>query len=152
MKNYLILFLLFFLILSSSKSFAEEKWEFFDYDEYCLIQSMPIKTEIPEGKTRGDFGLIVYRMHKSLDMVVQITPGFKYKSIDSIEVKIDNEVYDFYTDIDVAWSKDDKKTIYAMKKGLELKTLGISSKGTKVIDVYTLKGFTSALNKLSSDC
>ena len=28
--------------------------------------------------------------------------------------------YDFYTDADTAWAKDDKKVIYAMIKGLEL--------------------------------
>ena len=39
-----------------------------------------------------------------------------------------------------------------MKKGLELISTGISNKGTKVIDTYTLQGFTSALNKLEKDC
>jgi hypothetical protein len=39
-----------------------------------------------------------------------------------------------------------------MKKGLQLETTGISSKGTEVIDIYTLKGFTSAVNKLTEDC
>ena len=60
--------------------------------------------------------------------------------------------YDFYTDGDTAWAKEDKKVIYAMKKGLQLETTGISSKGTKVIDIYTLKGFTAAVNKLTKDC
>ena len=152
MKNYFILFILLLLIFSSSKSIAEGKWEFYNYDEYCLIQSIPIKTEIPDNKSRGDYGLIVYRLHKSLEMIVQITPGFMYKSIDSVEVEVDNEALAFYTDTDVAWAKNDKKTIYAMKKGLEFKTTGVSNKGTKVIDIYTLKGFTSAINKLSNDC
>ena len=151
MKHYLnlLLILLFFL---PSIVFAEEKWQFYNYDEYCLIQSTPIKTEIPEGKSRGEHGLIVYRMHKSNEMIVQITPGFDYKSSDSVEVIIDDGNHNFYTDIDVAWSKDDKKTIYAMKKGLEFKTIGISNKGTTVTDTYTLKGFTTAIGKLSNDC
>ena len=49
-------------------------------------------------------------------------------------------------------AKEDKKVIYAMKKGLQLETTGISSKDTEVIDIYTLKGFTSAVNKLTKDC
>ena len=91
-------------------------------------------------------------MHKNPDLIIQITAGYNYKSVDSVDVKIDDGNYDFYSDADTAWAKDDKKVVYAMKKGLELITEGISSKGTKVTDTYTLKGFTSAINKLSEDC
>ena len=91
-------------------------------------------------------------MHKSLESIIQITAGFNYKSSESVEVKIDNANYNFYTDEDTAWAKDDKKVIYAMKKGLELVTVGISSKNTKVVDTYSLKGFTLAINKLLTDC
>ena len=120
--------------------------------EYCYIQSSPIKTEIPDGKSRGDYGMLVYKMHKSTDMIIQITAGFDYKSSDSVSVKVDESEYNFYTDEDTAWAKDDKKVIYAMKKGLKLTTTGLSSKGTKVTDTYTLKGFTTAIKQLSNDC
>ena len=86
------------------------------------------------------------------DLIIQITAGFDYKSSDSVSVEIDNNSYDFYADEDTAWASDDTKVIYAMKKGLKLTTTGISSKGTKVIDTYTLKGFTAAYNKLTADC
>ena len=78
--------------------------------------------------------------------------SFNYKSSDSIKVKIDNSNYDFYADEDTAWAKEDKKVIYAMKRGMELIITGISSKGTTVVDSYTLKGFTAAFNLLSEDC
>ena len=152
MKNYLILINIFIATLVSHNTFALENWKFVKDAEYCFIQSTPIKTEIPEGKSRGNYGILVYKMHKNPDLIVQISAGFNYKSVDSISVKIDEGKYEFYTDEDTAWSKNDKKVIYAMKKGLKLVTLGISSKNTKVIDTYTLKGFTSAVNKLSSDC
>ena len=152
MKNFLTTLLFVSIVCLSPYSYAKGGWEFFSYDEYCFIQSAPIKTEIPEGKSRGDNGIIVYKMHKSSDIIVQISPGFDYKSADSVEVKIDNGEYEFYTDTDVAWSRDDKKTIFAMKKGLELISIGISSKGTKVVDTFSLKGFTSAISKLTNDC
>ena len=44
------------------------------------------------------------------------------------------------------------KGFHWMKKGLSFITTGISNKGTKVTDTYTLKGFTAAVNKLTSDC
>ena len=39
-----------------------------------------------------------------------------------------------------------------MKKGLDLKLTGESSRGTVTNDIYTLKGFTAAINKLNNDC
>ena len=60
--------------------------------------------------------------------------------------------YDFYADEDTGWAKNDKEVIYAMKKGLELIVTGVSSKGTTVIDTYTLKGFTAGSKKLNDEC
>ena len=138
-------------ILIPSVSYGQENWKFVKEVEYCFIQSVPTKTLIPDGKTRGDYGILVYTMHKNPDFVVQISPGFNFKSSGSISVKIDDTSYDFYADEDTAWTNNDDKVIFAMKRGLELTSTSISSKGTKVIDTYTLKGFTKALNNLSGD-
>lgn len=155
MKNNFFLLPLVLIAFLSNPSFAEIKkgqWEYVEDSDYCLIQSIPLKTDIPEGKTRGENYLLVYRMKNNIEPIIQITAGFNYKSSDSVIVKIDEIDYNFYTDSDTAWAKDDQKTIKAMKKGLELLTSGTSDRGTKVIDIYTLKGFTAAFNKLMNDC
>ena len=36
--------------------------------------------------------------------------------------------------------------------GVTLLVTGISQRGTKTIDTYTLNGFTAAYNKLTKDC
>ena len=151
MKNYLTLSIILLFGIIPTKSFSQENWEFIEDSEYCFIQSFPEKTIIPEGKKRGDYGLLVYRMHKSPNLIIQISAGFDYKSPDSVSVSIDDSKYSFYTSEDTAWSKDDKKVIYAMKRGLKFVTNGTSIKGTKVKDIYSLKGFTAAVNKLK-DC
>ena len=72
-----------------------------------------------------------------------------------IVVKIDNTSFPFYSTEDsseTAWTDNDEKVIYAMKKGLELVLSGQSTRGTITNDTYTLKGFTSAINKLNKDC
>ena len=61
----------------------------------------------------------------------------------------------FYTTEDLptaAWTEEDAKVIFAMKKGLELKVTGESSRGTVTNDTYTLNGFTAAYNKLTEEC
>ena len=63
--------------------------------------------------------------------------------------------FDFFSTKDsseTAWANDDKKVIYAMKKGLELTLTGVSARGTITNDTYTLKGFTNAVNLLNKDC
>ena len=155
MKNNFFLPTLVFLAVLSSSSFAEIKkgqWEYVKDPDYCLIQSAPLKTDIPEGKSRGENYLLVYRMKNNVEPIIQITAGFNYKSPDSINVKIDDKDYSFYSDADTAWAKEDKNAIMAMKKGSELITSGISDKGTEVIDTYTLIGFTAAFKKLMNDC
>lgn len=155
MKKSLYFLLSAVMIFLYTGAYANENWEFVEADEYCYIKSDPIKTEIPEGKSRGDHYLLVYKINKKPELIIQITSGFNYKSSDSVTVKIDEGEYSFYADSDTAWAlneKEDKKVIFAMRKGLEFLTTGISSKGTKVIDTYTLKGFTLAVNKLSNDC
>ena len=51
-----------------------------------------------------------------------------------------------------AWTEEDNKVIFAMKKGLELKVQGESSRGTITNDTYTLNGFTAAHNRLNEEC
>ena len=72
-----------------------------------------------------------------------------------IIVKIDKGEYNFYTTQEIpgtAWTNEDSKVIFAMKKGLELVVKGESSRGTITNDEYTLKGFTAEYNKLIEEC
>ena len=154
-KNNFFLLTLVLIVALCNPSFAEIKkgqWEYVKDSDYCLIQSFPLKTDIPEGKLRGENYLLVYRMKNNIEPIIQLTAGFNYKSSDSISVKIDEKDYNFYSDSDTAWAEEDQKVIKAMKKGLELITSGISDRGTKVTDIYTLKGFTAAFKNLMGDC
>jgi len=156
MKNFLIFFN-FIFILFSNTSYALEKgkWIFVKDDEYCYIGSIPIETDLSKEKKRGDTYILVYKMVGNKNSVIQIEAGYNYKLNKDILIKIDNTNYEFYTTKDVldsAWTNDDTKVIFAMKKGLKLMITGESSRGTVTNDTYTLKGFTSAFNQLAEDC
>ena len=156
MKNFLIFFI-FICILFSNTAYALEKgkWIFVKDDEYCYIGSIPIETDLPKEKKRGDTYILVYKIVGNQDSVIQVEAGYNYKLNKDIIIKIDNTNYKFYTTEDVsnsAWTKDDAKVIFAMKKGLELVITGESSRGTITNDSYTLKGFTSAFDQLTKDC
>ena len=83
---------------------------------------------------------------------MQVTAGYPYKKDQKVSVIIDNAQFDFYSDDDAAWSNEDNKVIFAMKKGNKLIVKGESSLGTKTTDIYTLKGFTAGYNQLFNDC
>ena len=156
MKITFKFFLLLFTIVSFDVlSLEKGKWSFVKTDEYCYVGSLATDTDLSPEKNRGDFYILVYKNIGNPETVVQIEAGYDYKIGSDIVVIIDKGEYLFYTTEDLpsaAWTNEDNKIIFAMKKGLELKVTGISSRGTKTNDIYTLNGFTAAYNKLLEDC
>ena len=155
MKNYLTFFIFILILTFATSSYANVemgKWNFIKEVDYCFIGSAPVETDLPESKQRGITYILVYRINKSKDAIVQIAAGYPYKKGQNVDVTIDNVQFDFYSDDDTAWSNDDNKVIFAMKKGIKLTVKGESSRGTKTTDIYTLKGFTAAYNQLFNDC
>ncbi len=155
MKNFIqLFFFISFLFLSNNLLADIEKgsWNFIKENDYCYIGSLPVNSDIPEGKKRGDVYILVYKINKNPDTIIQINSGYPYKNEESVNVKIDNKDYEFYTEEDSAWTNNDKEIVYAMKKGVDLIVSGISSRGTKTVDTYTLNGFTVAYNQLTKDC
>ena len=155
MKNYLTFFIFILILTFATSSYANVemgKWNFIKEVDYCFIGSAPVETDLPESKQRGNTYILVYRINKSKDAIVQIAAGYPYKKDQNVDVTIDNVQFDFYSDDDTAWSNDDNKVIFAMKKGIKLTVNGESSRGTKTTDIYTLKGFTLAYNQLFNDC
>jgi hypothetical protein len=153
------LFALIIILLSSVSSslFALERgsWTLSKNDDWCYIGSLPIKSDLPDTKKRGDNYILVYKIIGSDENIVQVEAGYQYNLDEDIVVTIDNTSFEFSSTEDsseTAWTKNDEKVVYAMKKGLVLVLSGQSSRGTITNDTYTLKGFTSAINKLNKDC
>ena len=140
---------------TQANSLEKGKWSFVKTDVYCYIGTLATSTDLSPDKNRGDFYVLVYKNIGSPETVVQIEAGYDYKMGKDIIVNIDQGEYIFYTTDELpgaAWTKDDNKVIFAMKKGLDLIVTGESSRGTITNDVYTLKGFTASFNKLTKDC
>ena len=153
------LFALIIILFSSVSNslFALERgyWTLSKNDDWCYIGSLPIKSDLPDTKKRGENYILVYKIIGSNENIVQVEAGYQYNLDEDIVVNIDNTSFKFYSTEDsseTAWTNNDEKVVYAMKKGLVLVLSGQSSRGTITNDTYTLKGFTSAINKLNKDC
>lgn len=153
MKKIFVLTIILTLFLIFQLNAVEVgKWIFIVEDNYCYIGSAPIDEEGDYTK-RGDTYVLVYRINKSSEKTIQITAGYNYDENKPVIVKIDQTSFEFFGKEDSAWTTDeDKKVTFAMKKGMIMIVQGYSSRGTLTTDTYSLKGFTAAFNKLSTDC
>jgi len=157
MQKIVLTFTIIFFanILTNANALEKGTWTLTKDNDWCYIGSQPINTDLPETKKRGNNYILVYKIIGSDENIVQVEAGYQYNLDKQIVVKIDNTSFKFYSTEDsneTAWTDNDSKVIYAMKKGLELVLTGQSSRGTITNDTYTLKGFTSAINQLNKDC
>jgi len=153
MKNIIGLIIIITIFLSYQLTAVEiGKWIFVVEDNYCYIGSAPTKEEGDYTK-RGPTYVLVYRINKSSEKIVQITAGYNYDESKPVIVKIDQTTFEFFGNKDSAWINDkDDEVIFAMQKGIKMVIQGYSHKGTLTTDTYGLKGFTAANKKLSKDC
>ena len=157
MKKTLLKITTIFFALITTNLFALEigKWTFQKEDNWCYIGSLPLKTDLPATKKRGENYILVYKIIGSDENIVMVEAGYNYNLKKNIVVNIDNTSFPFYStkdSPDTAWADYDQEVIYAMKKGLELVLSGESSRGTITNDTYTLKGFTAAIKQLNNNC
>lgn len=121
----------------------------------CYMASTPKKDEGKYTK-RGDiFVVVTHRPHENSYDVVNINAGYTYKKNAPVELKIGAKTFRLFTDGDKAWTikdKDDKDIVAAMKRGSRMIVDGVSARGTKTKDTYSLRGFTSAYRAISNKC
>jgi invasion protein IalB len=123
----------------------------------CYITSEPIEKKGDYDKSnRGETRVFVtHGPGKAERDVVSIVAGYVFKKQSQVELSVDGNKQSFFTLEDRAWSigqDEDKKIIRKMKAGNKLTVTGVSSRGNKTIDVYSLSGFTKAKQMLDKIC
>jgi len=89
----------------------------------------------------------------------QVVAGYAYKDGSIVTAEIGADKFTFFTkndgDAGSAWMKDPKeeaRLVDAMKRGAQLIITGISRRGTMTRDTYSLKGISTALDKINTSC
>lgn len=108
-------------------------------------------------KKRGDiYAVVTHRPADKSYNVVNFVAGYDYKKGSGVVVKIGTTSFNnLFTSGDNAWAPDastDKKLVDAMKRGQRMIVEGMSSRGTKTKDTYSLAGFTGAYKAISAKC
>lgn len=121
----------------------------------CILSSRPAKSE---GKytRRGDIHLLISRIPKQgREGEVSFVAGYPYSTDAIPRLVIDGTSFSLLTSGERAWSQDakaDRKIVQAMRKGLIAIVYGVSSRGTKTTDRFSLRGFGKAWKSAQKNC
>ncbi len=121
----------------------------------CYIASEPIKKR-GKYKSRGDtFVLVTNRPAEKKLSIFELRAGYPYKKDSSVTIKIDSREFKLFTHQGSAWAKTsklDQSLANAMIRGGVMTVTGISRKGNKTVDTYSLAGFTAAYKAIRKSC
>lgn len=149
-------------VFAAEKSLGEFKdWQAYSYPEggktVCVVWGKPQKSE-GNYKKRGDIRVFISHRAWAKPKRVNETSfeaGYTFKKGSEATVMIDGKKFSLFTDGDTAWNrvpKDDVAMARAMRVGKQLVIQGVSSRGTKTKDTYSLFGFTAAHNAINKAC
>lgn len=134
-------------------------WHVQSYEEgggkVCLMWSQPRKSE-GNYTRRGDiYTYVTQHPAKKRYDEISVSIGYPFKKESVLSVRIGKTEFSLFTDGDTAWNRkpaDDAKMVKAMRAGAEMTARGVSGRGTKTVDLFSLKGFTKAYGAMNRAC
>ena len=136
-------------------------WQAYSFAEsgkkVCVVWARPNKST---GKYKRRGAVRVFVAHRRWTRPKRVNEmsfeaGYAFKKDSEARVTIDGKKYTLFTDGDTAWNraaKDDAHMVKAMRVGKILVIEGVSGRGTKTTDTYSLFGFTAAHNAINKAC
>jgi hypothetical protein len=134
-------------------------WEAYSYNQpdgkVCYTVSYPKKSE---GKytRRDDVFIMVTRWPNMANDTTHFQAGYIYKTKWKPTIRVDSEkeITMFSTEGN-AWmnnTEEDAQVIKEFQAGNQAVVVGVSSRGTKTTDTFSLKGFSKAYQAISNAC
>ncbi len=121
----------------------------------CYMAGQPSSSK-PGGVKRGPIWvLITHRPYKKIKGEIGVYVGYPIKPGSTATINVDGKTFKLYTVDDTAWVENPKteaKLVKAMRAGKKMVIRGISKRGTKTTDRYSLKGFTRAHRAINRAC
>jgi hypothetical protein len=129
----------------------------------CYALSQPRATQ-PRGANRGDIYLMISDWPaRKVKAEPQIVLGYPVKADSPAALAVGSTKFSFFarpngptaTSNGSAWLQalgDNGRLVEAMGKGVSVVATGISARGTRTTDTYSLAGFGDALAKIHDTC
>ena len=130
-------------------------WSVWTVAGECFANAVPAVSE-GDYKKRGDVSVsVTNRPAKGTSDELSFSAGYTFKPHSEPLVEIDGKSFRLFVDGDTAFareSKTDRALVAAMKRGSRMTVRGVSNRGTKTTDSYSLSGFTLAWRALGRAC
>lgn len=108
----------------------------------------------PVSVRRGDILLFV-TFRPGQAGAVSFTGGYPFASGSTVQMDVDGNTYDLFTDGEWAWPASveaDAQLLAAMKAGATAILTARSDRGTQTRDTFSLRGFTAAMTEAENRC
>ncbi len=123
----------------------------------CFAIAKPSSSETnPPNRPRNPaYMFISSRPADKVSNEVSIIIGYPFKPNSEATVDIGSTSFALYTQQDGAWIKnaaDEAHMVEAMRAGQSAAVKGMSAKGTRTTDTFSLRGLSQALDRTDQDC
>ena len=121
----------------------------------CYIASDPEESSPAMDGRAKTWVLVTHRPAANVKNEVGIIAGYTYQGGTQVNVIIDTEKFEMFTQDDGAWLRtpeEEISVVEAMKKGRRMTVVGYSANGVTTTDKYSLLGFTAAHRAISKEC
>lgn len=123
----------------------------------CYISSQPQDAQPTNVKRSPIHFLVTHRKGSGKMNEVATLIGYPFKPGAEASATVDGKSYPMVTDSqqEAGWlasTADEPSFVNAMKRGSELVVRGISTRGTRTTDTYSLSGVTAAMNAIDKEC
>lgn len=137
------------------------KWDVYEWStangKVCYVAAEPLKwTASRENVNRGPiFFIVTFRPGENIKNEIRVEVGYPFSEGSTVSVKIGDSEFLLATEGQSAWMAqraNEDKLVEAMKAGVEMVVEGVSSRGTKTTDTYSLNGVTASLAEIDKSC
>lgn len=125
----------------------------------CYALSRPVSSNPKKTARDPIYVLISTWPGRNIRDEVQVVPGYLYRDGEPAYAQVGSQRIEFFTRNDgkagSAWVKevgDESTLVSAMRSGSTLTVSGVSKRGTKTVDTYSLTGLATALDRTHSAC
>ncbi len=146
---------------STNRVAAKTDWSVFvgASPRQCWGVSKPKKTvNMKNGKVvevqRGDILLFVTYLPDKAGQI-SFMSGYPFKSGSTVDLEVGKQNFTLFTDGEGAWAgsaDEDARIVAALKAGADVTLTGLSSRGTRTKDTFSLMGFTAAAEEAKARC
>jgi hypothetical protein len=122
---------------------------------FAIAKPSTSETTPPNRPRNPSYMFISTRPADKVSNEVSIIIGYPFKPSSDATVAVGATSFDLYTQQDGAWIKnaaEEAHLIEAMRAGQNAVVKGMSAKGTRSSDIFSLKGLAQALDRSGQDC